>query len=214
MAKKTEEKTEEKSAKVTVEELDKRLKHVEYLLRKLFTRGKTPEIGIFLLALLIPALSFGTGLTDDLAKWNGTNGASVVFSKAGGITATGVGGITAPDLTASDDVTVGDDVVVAGQVITTPASYLGVVGGTVTVTTASMVLYNGDAAVVPTLTNTVAAPATAGLQAVIINVGTGSVVFTEGTTLDSGGNKTLGPEDVLMLFAPDTSAWKAIYHDN
>ena len=64
-------------------------------------------------------------------------------------------------------------------------------------------------------TNTLPAPVDAGYWVVLINGGaSNSVLITEGTTLDSGGNKTLGPEDVMLLFAPSAASWSGIYHDN
>ena len=68
---------------------------------------------------------------------------------------------------------------------------------------------------VATITNTILAPDAAGLWVVLINGGvSNSVKITEGTTLDSGGDKTLGPEDVMLLFSPSAASWSAIYHDN
>lgn len=123
--------------------------------------------------------------------------------------------VSAADVTASDDLVVGDDAAIAGLLTFTPVSVTSAGGTAITVGAGTVILLNADALGYPITTNTVVAPSAAGQVAVIVNASTSnSVLITEGTTVDSGGNKTLGPEDVLLLFSRDTSAFSAVYHDN
>jgi len=123
--------------------------------------------------------------------------------------------IVASDVTSSDDTVVGDDLTVTGIVNALPASVASTANAVITVGAASTINLSAAAQGNATVTNTIAAPTVAGTWAVLINDGaSNSIEITEGTTLDSGGTKTLGPEDVMLLFGRTTSAWSAIYHDN
>jgi len=180
-----------KSEASRIDVLEAQVKELSYIVRKHFTKGKT--LPILLLSLLLPIVALNAA---DVVKYDGDGSTSFAYDTDGDVTVTG-----------------GDTVLTAGFVISTPAAPTLVAGGTITVSVATMNL-TASALEVPTTTNTIAAPSVAGQWAVLINTGTNSLKLTEGTTLDSGGTKTLGPEDVLQLFAPDTTAWKAIYHDN
>lgn len=124
-------------------------------------------------------------------------------------------GIVASDVTVGDDLAVTDDAEITGILKALPTSVASTANASITVGAASTILLSAAAQGNATVTNTIAAPTVAGTWAVLINNGvSNSIEITEGTTLDSGGTKTLGPEDVMLLFGADTNAWKAIYHDN
>ena len=58
------------------------------------------------------------------------------------------------------------------------------------------------------VTNTIAAPAKAGLILYLVNDGTtNDVEITEGTTLDAGGALVLTPEDAAILISRSAAAW-------
>jgi hypothetical protein len=109
----------------------------------------------------------------------------------------------------------GDLVLQSGTLQAVQVNVASTNGGTITVGASSTIVINGIGSTA--ITNTIAAPGAAGLWAVILNNSTNAgctLTLTEGTTLDSGGDKTLGVEDVMLLFSRSAAAWSAIYHDN
>lgn len=174
------------SLEARLAKVEKELSKISYIVRKQFTRGAT--LPLLALCLLIPALSYGA---DAVQQWNGTTATDIwKYDKDGDVTVTG------------------------GKTINTPVALTSTAEMAITVTAAHINL-DASAQSLPVITNTIVAPVVAGEWTVIVNSGvSNSVVITEGTTLDSGGSKTLGPEDVLFLFGRSTSAWSAIFHDN
>ena len=123
---------------------------------------------------------------------------------------TSAGAISGTTIDTAGDLTINAGVIQATQVnIATTNGYV------ITVGASSTIVLDASGQGTGTITNTIIAPASAGQWAVLINDGvSNSVTIAEGTTLDSGGDKTLGPEDVMLLFAPSAASWSAIYHDN
>lgn len=66
------------------------------------------------------------------------------------------------------------------------------------------------------VTNTITAPASAGLVLYLVNDGASNTIeITEGTTLDAGGALTLGPEDGATLISRSAAAWSVVgFNDN
>ena len=190
----------------------------------------TALIGICILVLGIVGINRGAevlrsgwGLTENFGDY-------AVYGDA----ATDNSRLIIDDLTVQDDITIADDLTVTGDLAVTGDSTLSgdttiqsglLIGtqvniastnlGVITVNAAMTYVLSAAAQANATVTNTIVAPASPGTWAVLINGGaSNSIVITEGATLDSGGIKTLGPEDVMMLFAPSAASWSAIYHDN
>ena len=104
---------------------------------------------------------------------------------------------------------------ISGQAILAPTTVTSTAEYVLLANEATLILIDASAQGLAVITNTITAPSEAGAFCIIVNNGvSNSVLITEGTTLDSGGNKTLGPEDALLLIGRDTSAWSGIYHDN